>query len=366
MTDSADPPDRRLSLAADGQSAPARDPLARGEQPGGMESAPGPGQAARVPDFFIVGHPKSGTTALYEMLRRHPQIYMPELKEPRFFAPDLRARFLAGGRKGSRPQLREPLPETLEQYLALFAPARSDQLVGEASPSYLTSTVAAELIAAAQPRARIVALLREPVGFLRSLQLELVQNHIETERDFARAIERELVPAMGEGTSDYLPPIRRYSDRIRYVEQLRRFHAAFPAEQVLVLVYDDFARDNERTVRQVLRFLGVDASAPLQPLRANPTVQVRSVRLDRAVRRTYAGRGRLARATRATVKVGVPSGLRGAALDRLRRRLLYAPPPALDERFARRLRSRFKPEVVALGDYLGRDLVAEWGYDEID
>ncbi len=65
-----------------------------------------------MPDFFIVGHPKCGTTALYEMLRRHPQIFMPALKEPAFFATDLRSRFQ---RKGTGP-----LPVTLEQYLALF------------------------------------------------------------------------------------------------------------------------------------------------------------------------------------------------------------------------------------------------------
>jgi len=46
----------------------------------------------RRPDFFVVGQPKSGTTALYEMLRQHPQIYMPDLKEPEFFAADLRRR----------------------------------------------------------------------------------------------------------------------------------------------------------------------------------------------------------------------------------------------------------------------------------
>ena len=57
----------------------------------------------RIPEFFIVGHPKSGTTALYEMLRTHPQIYMPELKEPAYFATDLRTRF-------QRPAA-GPLPE---------------------------------------------------------------------------------------------------------------------------------------------------------------------------------------------------------------------------------------------------------------
>src|SRR5947207_12752534 len=86
---------------------------------------------ARLPDFFIVGHHKSGTTALYEMLRGHPEIFMPALKEPRFFAEDLRAQF--------EPEPSGRLPHTLDEYLELFAQAREDQLIGEASPAYLRS-----------------------------------------------------------------------------------------------------------------------------------------------------------------------------------------------------------------------------------
>jgi hypothetical protein len=312
----------------------------------------------RLPDFYIVGHPKCGTTALYEMLKQHPDIYMPDLKEPRFFASDLRARFARAGAQA--------IPETLDEYLALFATARPDQTVGEASPSYLMSSVAAERIAEAQPRARIIALLREPVGFLRSLQLELVQNHIEPERDFRRAIENELVGAIGEGTPDYSPPIRRYSDRIRYVEQLRRYRAAFAAEQVLVLVYEDFKRDNDTTLRHVLRFLGVDDSVALKPLRANPTVHVRSVRLDRAIQALYAGRGPLARTARRAIKGLTPRRLHGGGFQALRRRLVYGAPKSHSESFASELRSRFKPEVAALSEYLDRDLIGEWGYDRVD
>src|SRR5437763_7759650 len=91
-------------------------------------------QNLRIPHFYIVGHPKSGTTALYEMLRRHPQIFMSELKEPRFFAADLRPRFQAAG-PGQHPQ-------TIEEYAALFAGAAPSQLAGDASPSYLRSRVA--------------------------------------------------------------------------------------------------------------------------------------------------------------------------------------------------------------------------------
>src|SRR5437660_11505590 len=98
---------------------PRRAPTLTGERQG------------RVPDFFIVGHAKSGTTALYEMLRRHPQIFMPELKEPWFFASDMRPRF--------QPRRAGVPPQPLEQYRALFAGAAAVQRIGEASSSYLWS-----------------------------------------------------------------------------------------------------------------------------------------------------------------------------------------------------------------------------------
>ncbi len=140
-----------------------------------MTSSTDPARAERVPDFFIVGHPKSGTTALYQMLRAHPQIFMPSVKEPRFLAHDLRA-FAP-----STPNQ----PDTLADYLALFAPAGAEQLVGEASSSYLRSREAASAIAELSPGARIIAIFREPASFVRSQHLQLLQEHVETEPDLS-------------------------------------------------------------------------------------------------------------------------------------------------------------------------------------
>ncbi len=176
-----------------------------------------PPHSLRIPDFYIVGHPKSGTTALYEMLRRHPEIFMSELKEPRFFAADLRPRFQAHG-AGEHPQ-------TIEQYAALFADAAPEQRAGDASPSYLRSRVAAAEIARVRPDARIVAVLREPAGFLRSMHLEMVQNRVEDELDLRRALDAEALPAAESAEGGLpTPPELRYTDRVRYVEQLRRYH----------------------------------------------------------------------------------------------------------------------------------------------
>jgi hypothetical protein len=313
----------------------------------------------RVPDFFIVGHAKSGTTALYEMLRRHPQIYMPDAKEPWFLATDMAPRF--------QPRHAGEEPRTLEQYLSLFAAAAPEQRVGEASSSYLWSATAAQRIAELQPSARIIAILREPASFLRSLHLQLLQTHVEVAKDLRDALEREDARRGGKripGRS-HRPQLLLYSEHVRYVEQLRRYHAAFGREQVLVLIYDDFRADNEATVREVLRFLEVDDSLPVQASDANPSVLMRSQQLDDLVHSVSVGRGPVSTMAKSAIKVLTPRGLRRQALQLAQRRVVHAAPPPPDERLMLELRCRFKGEVVSLSEYLERDLVRLWGYEDL-
>jgi hypothetical protein len=314
----------------------------------------------RVPDFFIVGHAKCGTTALYAMLRHHPQLFMPALKEPRFLSDDLRDRF--------QPPGAPVLPSTLDEYLSLFAPAKPEQLVGEASPTYLRSRTAAARIADMQPSARIIAILREPASFLRSLHLQFVEAHNETETDLGKAIALERVRREGKRIphQSHRPQGLLYSEHIRYVEQLRRYHAVFAPEQVMVLIYDDFRRDNEATVRQVLRFLGVDDTLPIAATEANPTVRVRGTRLHTLTHAASMANDPVSRTVKTALKALAPKALGRESLITIRNRLLYTSPRPPDESVMLELRRRFKPEVVALSEYLGRDLVTLWGYGDLD
>jgi hypothetical protein len=312
------------------------------------EPAPAADSARRLPEFFIVGHHKSGTTALYEMLRRHPQIYMPDIKEPRWFDSDLHEAF---GRDTAGK-----LPQTFEAYLDLFADATPDQRLGEASPSYLRSSAAAAAIAAVQPTARCVAILREPASFVRSLHLQMVQDHVEQERDLRAALAAEQRERGGR-------TVHRYTDHLHYMEQLGRYRDAFAPEQLLVLIYDDFRADNEGTVRRVLRFLDVDDRVSVHVMEANPTVGMRSLPVDRAFGRFSAGRGPVTRAVKGAARTVIPQRARTGALRALRRGVVYSSPPPPDEALMAELRRRFRPEVEALGDYLQRDLIALWGYD---
>jgi hypothetical protein len=313
----------------------------------------------RLPDFFIVGHAKSGTTALYEMLRAHPQVFMPRMKEPQFFAKENPKRSedepLSFAHTGERL-------ETYDDYLARFQAARPDQLMGEASTSYVWSRTAAARIAAAQPEAKIIVLFREPAAFLRSLHLQMLQNSSETQSDLRRALALE--DARREGRE--LPPKQNwpaaliYSERVRYAEQLRRFHELFSPERVLVLIYEEYRADNEATVRRVQRFLGIDDTVPIEPLQVNPTVRVRSEQVREAVRAAHRADDPASRALKSTLKAMTPARLRRG----MRVRLVYGKPPPPDRELMDELRRRFEPEVTALGEYLGRDLRSLWGYGE--
>jgi hypothetical protein len=230
------------------------------------------------------------------------------------------------------------------------------------------SHTAAQRIAELQPDARIIAILREPAAFLRSFHLQCVQNRTETETDLRKALALEPARREGRHIPRYSPRPQEllYSEHVRYVEQLQRYSAVLPSEQILVLIYEDFRRDNEATIRQVLRFLDVDDTYPLELIEANPTVRVRSAQLHEILLSVYLGRGRAGRRAKESVKWLVPKRFRARALRLTQRHLIYGSPRPPDEALTLELRRRFKVEVEALSQYLGRDLISLWGYDGID
>ncbi|MGH9894721.1 MAG: sulfotransferase family protein [bacterium] len=279
-----------------------------------------------IPDFFVVGHPKCGTTALYKMLGAHPQIFMP-VKEPRFFSPDVK-----------------PRTRSLQEYLDLFAGVAPGQVIGEADPHSLTSRVAPSAIAAHNPAARIIALFREPASFLQSLHLQQLRSHPETVKDLRSAIDL-------------------YIDYTHYAEQLHRYRAALPENQILVVIYDDFRQDNPGTLRQVLDFLGVESTCFLPTIESNSSFAYRRPLANTMLLHLLKGEHPAFSPLQHVLKTVIPRPARQAAIKGFKRRIARPSPPHCDEALAAELRRRFKPEVVQLGDLLGRDLATLWGYD---
>jgi hypothetical protein len=283
----------------------------------------------RWPNLFIVGAAKAGTTSLYSELARHPAIYMSPMKEPHFFsriepAPEL---------EGFFPRVRNEA-----EYLALFAGATAEEVLGEASTSYLWDRHAAERIKDVVPEARILIMLRDPVDRAYSQYWNDVREGFER-RPFMEALVDEQRSGPGRWGVSSL-----YIDCGRYAEQVARYLDRF-GDQVRVLLFEDFARDQPGTVAEVHSFLGVEPPTTAPTLgRMNPTSLPRN-RLSRAVLAS----GGLRKVIQATVPRPVRSRLREALLRE-------ANPPPMEPAARKLLNEVFGPEVARLAELLGRSL----------
>ena len=288
------------------------------------------------PDFFIVGAAKCGTTALYRYLAAHPGVFLPERKEPTYFSTDLR------------------MPgdiATLAEYEALFAPAPSRALTGEASVLYLYSQVAIAQIIARNADAKILVMLRNPIEAARSMHAFWWGNALEDVGDFEQAWRLQRSRLAGQ----HLPPrwpyaqLLQYGAQYRYAPQVRRVLEQVPRAQSLFLLFEDFFADPSRQFARVLEFLGLPpvSTQTAFPV-VNQTVGTRSTRLERLLRRPPSALQPLRRAAHA---VGFHP-LR--ALQSLNRAAGRKPP--LRKAFRRELEDYFSGDVAELEELLGRKL----------
>ena len=205
---------------------------------------------ARFPNFFIVGAPRCASTFMYTYLREHPDVFMPEHKDPRFFCSDLDSGTDADAGIFVRDE---------DEYLALFADTGGASRVGEACVFNLYSTVAAARIKAASPDARIIILLRDPVEQMVSFHAVRRRNATE-DLDFEEALAAEADRREGRCLPRLARNIKMYQYRAvaSYTDQVARYFDAFGRDNVHVIIFEDFVRQPAASYRATLEFLGVD------------------------------------------------------------------------------------------------------------
>jgi hypothetical protein len=293
------------------------------------------------PNFFILGAPKCGTTALFEYLRSHPAIFLPRVKEPHFFATDL----------GSYPAIK-----SLEAYHALFGEARPEQTrVGEASVYYLRSTAAAANIRQYQPGARLIAMFRNPVDMLHSFHSQLLYVAEETVEDFEAAWRLQERRARGlelpRGSRGAF--LLQYREMGRFGSQTQRVLASFPAEQLKVILFDDFAADPKRVYDEVIAFLGLPSDDRVEFPRINDNKRARVTWLRNFLRKPPP----VVRNTYRSIKQRVGGARMDAVKSAIvRRNTVREHRPPLSPAFRAELVEEFREEVALLAQLLDRDL----------
>lgn len=290
---------------------------------------------ARLPNFLVIGGMRCGSTSIYSYLREHPDVSMSREKETDYFSlGDLAEEDLAASVHPHRARTRE-------QYLGMFATAGDATAVGEVSPTYLFYPRAAPRIREAIPEAKIVCILRNPVdrayshfGFFRKMNVEPID-------DFESAVDAEAQRPISEFGIQFA-----YTQASLYAEALRRYTTRFPASNIHIELFDDFAADPVATMSRIYAFIGVRPDFV-------PDVHVkhnRSGRLESAALREMFTRPRR---LRRLLQRNLPPRWTTRIGD-----LVMRPPSPLPRDLRARLGARFEEDLRSLEGLIDRDLSA--------
>ena len=208
------------------------------------------------PNLFIIGSMKCGTTTLHEALGLHPEIFMADYKEPQYFT---------GTYYRHRQQFDARPPDAEGRwYFDMFEPARNDpgvKYAGESSADYTQRPVfegCAERIAAFNPGARILYIIRDPVE-------RCVTHYWHNVR-----VEEETRPPHEAIWED--PRFIAFSD---YAMQLQPYLEAFPREQIRVLTLEAFSENQGAELGAIFEWLGVDPDYQIpRPIRSNKSPEI--------------------------------------------------------------------------------------------
>lgn len=223
-----------------------------------------------VPDFYIVGAPKAGTTAMHEWLSRHPELHLLQ-KELHYWGSDLSYMY---------PRLAEV------KYKEHLDASPEGKLIGEVAVWYLLSEKAAKEIKAFSPEAKIIIMLRDPADATPSLHHQMVYTGNEPLHDFEKALNAEADRRNREQLPDhYYCPAQGlcYTDVYRYAPQIQRYLDLFEPAQIHFISFREMKENTAEVFKKLLSFLGVDDSFETEFNTVNPSQATKNKKVQDAI-----------------------------------------------------------------------------------
>lgn len=291
----------------------------------------------KKPDFFLVGAPKCGTTAMCDYLDQHPEIYISPIKEPNYFGKDV---------------IGPKAVNNIEEYLGLFQKA-GNQLCGEGSVWSLFSKSAAKEIYDFNCNAKIIIMLRNPVDVIYSLHNQMVfDGYHEDIEDFklALAAESDRKKGLRIPKTCGRPQALIYTDVVKFTEQVQRYIDIFPEENINIIIYDDFKNNTSKVYHDTLNFLGVNPDFEPDIKVINASKRVKSKILQKFLVEQPSIVQFLSRHI-------LPQSLRHNTRTLLKSfNTRYQRSPSMDIELRRQLQAEFASEIEQLSNLLKRDL----------
>jgi hypothetical protein len=301
-----------------------------------------------LPNFIIIGAGKSGTTALYEYLHEHPEVYMSAVKETNFFA--LEGETLIEAKDDPEQMNHYPWSiTTREAYEALFDGVRDEKAVGEVSPMYLYHPDAPAKIKSTLPNAKLIVILRNPVDRLYSRYMHLARERREPSETFEECLNRDSI-------------WWRRNDLIQegfYYTHLKRYFDLFDKGQIKVYLYDELRHDPLALIQDMYGFIGVnDTYEPDFGVEYNVSGKIKNPMVDR-----FIGQNSIIKSAIASVSPRVMDKVKNQVwlkkhINNLRKQNITKPPLKHDTRVAL-IQEVYGTEVANLQKLIDRDL-SKW------
>lgn len=293
-----------------------------------------------MPTFLIIGAARSGTTALYVYLKEHPDVFMSENKEANFFAYENEQLSCTGP---GADYINNSVTRLVD-YQRQFEGVVGETAIGEASPLYLYSAKAAKRIRHHLPDVKLIAILRNPIDQAFSHFLYAKRQMLEPLDDFTAALD-----AQAERKEKCWQPLFQYSEFPRYHQQLARYYAVFPENQIKLYLYEELVEDSSSVVADIYSYIGVDPGyVPDFSYRPNTGGVPRNRFLQNLVMQPHL----ITRVAGWLIPEKVKRRIRDAVSDRN----LFKPPCPEDARD--RLKRELREDILKLQNLLKRDLSA--------
>lgn len=200
----------------------------------------------KKPNFFIIGAPKCGTTAMYNWLKQYTTIFFPDIKELHFFSTDL---------KESKRLIKD-----IDTYLSLFQSANENhKIIGEASVFYLFSDTAVQNILEFNKNAKFLVMLRNPIDMVASLHAQYLFTGNEIYYDFEKAwmLQNERINGIGVTKITEDPQLLQYGKVCKVGEQIKKVLSKIDNKNILFLFLEDFLLNAETELKKVTSFLEI-------------------------------------------------------------------------------------------------------------
>lgn len=302
----------------------------------------------KMPNFLIIGAPKSGTTALYNYLGEHPQIYFPEKKEPHFFSFEGRTQGFNG--PGQSDFMKRRVTK-LEDYYQIFEGVNNEIAIGEASTSYLYIPEAVERIYNYIPEVKIIAILRNPVDRAFSHYLHHWRNGGEVYVSFYEALQQEEIRQQNNWS-----PFWQYKGIGCYYTHLKPYYDRFEAKQIKVYLYDDFDQDPLRIVQDIFSFVGVDSNFVPDVKQRYNIGRLRSVPRSLTLQRFLTQDNQFKSWLKNFLPLKYRNMLRKYLQKKNKIKVDYGYKPELSKDVRQDLQKEYREEILKLEELLERDL----------